>query len=134
MPSDAHQSLERERYVSLETFRKDGTGVRTPIWFARMQRDGEDVLVAMTNGNSYKVKRLRRNPAIKVAACNMSGKEILGPFHDGKGEILEDPETIREAARLLRRKYSWQWRLMEVIAWFGRRQRQWVYLSMALDQ
>lgn len=133
MSSDALQSLESERYISLETFRKNGTGVRTPVWFARMQRDGKDTLVVMTNGTSYKVKRLRRNPAVKVAACNMSGKQILGPFHDGQGEVLEDPGSVREAARLLRKKYSWQWRIMEVGAWFGRRQRQWVYLSLDLS-
>jgi hypothetical protein len=44
-----------ERFVSLTTFRRDGTPVATPVWIAR---DG-DALVVTTPADSGKVKRLR---------------------------------------------------------------------------
>ena len=55
--------LDGETYISLETFRKDGSGVKTPVWAAAL--DGK--LVVMTDGTSHKVKRLRSNPAATAA-------------------------------------------------------------------
>jgi PPOX class probable F420-dependent enzyme len=58
------------KYVSLTTFRKDGTAVATPVWLAR---DG-DALVVMTDPESGKVKRLRNNPSVLVSPCDMRGR------------------------------------------------------------
>src|ERR1700729_2183968 len=44
-----------ERYISLETFKRDGGGVKTPVWAAPL--DG--ALVVFSAGDSFKVKRLR---------------------------------------------------------------------------
>ena len=51
--------LDKERFISLETFKKNGDGVKTPVWSAPL--DGK--LVVFTAGGSYKVKRLRNNSA-----------------------------------------------------------------------
>ena len=61
----AFESLADAQYVNLETFRKNGTGVQTPVWAA----PNGDELVIFTNGNSYKVKRLRRNTSVRIAKC-----------------------------------------------------------------
>lgn len=129
MASEALNSLERERYISLETFRKNGTGVRTPIWFAHL--DGS--MVAVTNKNSYKVKRLRKNSAIKVAACNMNGKKILGPFHDGSAEVVEDAEFEKKSLALLKKKYRLQWGIFSVLARLGGTRGDWIVLRMRIE-
>lgn len=92
-----------ERYISLETFKRDGTGVRTPVWFARL--DGK--LYVFTDGTSFKVKRLRRDARIRVAACNASGG-IRGPWRDGRGRIVVDADLKARAYAALAAKYGWQ--------------------------
>jgi uncharacterized protein len=57
------------KYVSLTTFRRDGTAVSTPVWF--VPENGS--LLVETDGNSYKVKRIRRNDNVSVASCNATG-------------------------------------------------------------
>src|SRR5437870_4923485 len=95
--------LDNEKYVSLETFRKDGSGVKTPVWVAPL--DGK--LVIGTEGGSHKVKRLRNDPRVRVAACNASGKAIRGPWYDGTARVLDAGEAPRGEA-VLDRKYGWQ--------------------------
>ena len=57
------------KYVSLTTFRRDGTPVSTPVWF--VTEDGS--LLVETDGDSYKVKRIRHNDNVTVASCNAMG-------------------------------------------------------------
>ncbi len=68
--------LDAEPYISLETFKKSGDGVKTPVWFARVG----DALWVVTDGTSYKVKRLRRDPRVRLAQCDMRGAAILGAW------------------------------------------------------
>jgi PPOX class probable F420-dependent enzyme len=93
--------LGNERYVSLETFRKDGSGVKTPVWAAPL--DGH--LVVFTEGTSFKVKRLRGNPKVRVAACSIRGT-VRGPWLDGTACILEDEARISQAHGAIREKYG----------------------------
>ena len=58
--------LARERYVSLATFRRNGTEVKTPVWFAVI--DGK--LYVVSAGNAGKVKRLRHSPKALVAVSD----------------------------------------------------------------
>lgn len=57
------------KYLSLTTYRRDGTPVSTPVWF--VEEDGR--LFVTTATDSYKAKRLRRNPAAMVAPCTARG-------------------------------------------------------------
>ena len=59
-----------QRYISLATFRKSGAPVYTPVWFG--EEDGH--LYVMTNSKSGKMKRLRNNPDVKMAACTIAAK------------------------------------------------------------
>ena len=79
----ALSALERATYISLETFKKDGNGVKTPVWFAR----NGDALYVFTDGTSFKVKRISRNSKGRVAECNSTGRNILSPWFDAKVEI-----------------------------------------------
>lgn len=121
----AFDALAKARYVNLETFRKNGTGVKTPVWAA----PAGDELMIFTNGDSYKVKRLRRNPAIRIAKCNVSGK-VKGPWHDGTARFVEDEAGKQEVLRALRKKYGWQ---MVLADWGGAlrgSKKNWVFIAV----
>ena len=98
--------FDHDSYVSLLSFKRDGQGVATPVWAAPL--DGK--LVVFTLRDSFKVKRIRRNPSVRVARCSMSGK-LLGPWRDGTCAVVEDPATEKRAYAALDQKYGWQMRL-----------------------
>jgi uncharacterized protein len=100
VPAEIHA----QKYISLATVRKNNTAVRTPIWFA--ESDGK--LVFMTRNDSWKYKRIRNNPHVKVAPCTMRGK-VTGPDFDGTACVLPPNEWDR-AKRAIRSKY-WLTRL-----------------------
>jgi hypothetical protein len=120
--------LDDERYVNLETFKKDGTGVKTPVWAAPL--DGR--LVVFTDGTSYKVKRLRRDPRIRVAPCDVRGN-LKGDWRDGTGRVLEDAGEKARAMAALRRKYGWQIRVLDVFSWIGRRIGRRAFLELSIS-
>ena len=119
--------LDQERYISLETFKKDGTGVKTPVWAAPL--DGR--LVIVTDGTSYKVKRLRNNPRIKAAPCDMRGN-VKGDWHDGTGRVLDSADDKARAIAALRDKYGWQIRILDFFSWLGRRMNRRAFLEVSL--
>ena len=106
----AFADLRNARYISLTTYRRDGTPVATPVWSAM----GDGRLYVQTGRDSGKVKRLRRDPRVTLARCRASGR-ISGPAVAGRARIL-DAEDAETAARLLRRKYGWQKRLALALA------------------
>lgn len=98
--SDA-SALAAERFVSVTTFKRDGTPVATPVWC--VGQDGS--LLVFTEADSGKVKRLRRDPRVSVAPCTARGRP-LGPAVDGTADIVEDTEQVEA---LLARKYGRVW-------------------------
>lgn len=87
------------KYLSITSYRRDGTPVATPVWFVR---DGERLLVE-TDAESGKVKRIRRNPAVSVAPCTASGKPRGAPM-DARAEVL-GPDALEPERRLMGHKY-----------------------------
>ena len=104
--------LDREAYLSLATFRRDGREVRTPVWFARR---GEHLYV-FSEGDAGKVKRLRNGPRARVAACNVRGR-VHGDWIDAHGRVVDDAKAVREAYAALHAKYGWQ---MTVVDFFSK--------------
>jgi uncharacterized protein len=91
--------LKQEKYISLVTFRKDRTAVATPVWFA--EREGK--LYCMTRSDSGKIKRLRRNPRVRVAPATIRGS-VTGAAIEGTARVLPENEwTIPRA--LIKKKY-----------------------------
>jgi uncharacterized protein len=99
------------KYVSVTSFRRDGTGVATPVWF--VQRDGR--LLVVTAADSYKVKRIRRNPAVTVAPCTGSGRPRGEPM-GGYAELLAESE-VPAVERLMARKYRLDLLIIGPIRW-----------------
>lgn len=103
----ANTPFDQSQYVNVETFKKSGAGVKTPVWAAGV--DGK--LVFNTDVGSWKVKRIRNNPKVRLAACNGNGSKILGPWHEGTARVLDDAAAIARAEAALAKKYGLQRRL-----------------------
>jgi uncharacterized protein len=99
--SDAAPALPafRGRYLSITSYKRDGRGVATPVWF--VQRDG--TLLVETDAASGKVKRIRRNPQVRVAVCTASGR-LRGEQVQAVAELLPDSE-VGAVERLIADKY-----------------------------
>ena len=89
----------RGRYLSITSYKRDGRGVATPVWF--VQRDGR--LLVETDAASGKVKRICRNPHVRVAVCTASGR-LRGEQVPAVAEILPGSE-IGAVERLIADKY-----------------------------
>jgi PPOX class probable F420-dependent enzyme len=100
--SQVFRALAGARYVSLTTFRRDGTAVATPVC---MVMDGARMYV-QAGRDSGKVKRIRRSPQVEVAPCRARG-QVTGPPVPAVAWVAEGGEADL-GARLLRRKYGWQ--------------------------
>lgn len=87
------------KYVSVTSFKRDGSGVATPVWFVV---EGGRLLV-QTDADSFKVRRIRRNPAVEVAPCSAGGRRRAEPVR-GRAEILPS-EEFAHVEELLARKY-----------------------------
>lgn len=93
------QQIAGQKYISLTTFKRDGTGVRTPVWFG--ESDGK--LYVITRNDSWKYKRIRNNPEVEVAACTIRGR-VTGPDYSGRARILP-MEDWKAAHETIKRKY-----------------------------
>ena len=87
------------KYLSITSYRRDGSGVSTPVWFVA---EGGRML-AETAATSGKAKRIRRNPSVTVAPCSATGR-LRGEPTPAHVEFLPPSEEER-AKRLFSRKY-----------------------------
>jgi uncharacterized protein len=123
--STGFAALEAHKYINLETFKKSGEGVRTPIWFATDPSTRLDSSLAKifvyTNDNTGKVKRMRNNGRSRVAPCDMRGN-LLGEWIDARAEIVTGDEAAR-GMRLLDKKYFPWKQILGFFALFAGRKR-----------
>ncbi|MER7313404.1 PPOX class F420-dependent oxidoreductase [Streptomyces halstedii] len=106
------QDFARSEYVSLTTYRKDGTPVATPVWSAA---DG-DVLYIWTRSDSWKVKRLRDDSRVRVTVCDVRGRIAEGaPSAEGTARLLDAAGTAA-VRKVLARRYTWKFWLVDVPA------------------
>ncbi|MBA3946445.1 MAG: PPOX class F420-dependent oxidoreductase [Herpetosiphonaceae bacterium] len=122
--ADPWASLKGAKYISLTTFRKNGTPVPTPVWFAEL----DSRVVVYTLDNSGKIKRIRNNAHVELAASDARGT-IQGPKLQGSASIIPAGQAQRlEAA--LNRKYPWK-RLFNLFARIRRTPRVYLDISSA---
>jgi hypothetical protein len=96
-----HTTFENYQYLNLETFRKNGNGVKTPVWFVQ---DGNTLFVR-TIADSGKVKRIRNHQQVHIAPCKMDGA-LLGNWMEASARLVSDPEIGIKVDRLLGKKYG----------------------------
>ena len=78
-------SLETGKYICILTYKKNGDGVSTPVWFIRK----DNKIYIRTSNQSGKVKRIKNNNNVSYALCNISGR-IKGEWHSGVAKIEPD--------------------------------------------
>jgi uncharacterized protein len=103
MASPVPAPIQGQKYISLTTFRKNGAGVATPVWFG--EQDGK--LYVMTLSKMGKTKRIRNNPQVRVAPCTMRGK-VTGPDLAATARLLPKEDFAR-ARKTITRKYWMAW-------------------------
>ena len=106
------------RYLSVTSFKRDGTGIATPLWFVS---DGSR-LFALTDLHSPKVRRIRRNPRVLVASCRPDGK-LRRELVEARAEVLTAGADLDRVQRLLIERYRVSYRLIMLIYSLGRRLR-----------
>jgi uncharacterized protein len=104
--------LDSARYVSLTTFKKDGSPKSTPVWIT-----GSGGSYLFTTGDkAWKTRRLRRNAAVEVQVCDMRGRaKPNSAIHRGTGEVQTGSEAVAAAERALAAKYGWQFKATQVV-------------------
>ena len=98
-----------ERYLSVETYRRTGQAVATPVWFVV---DGGVIYVYSLAG-AGKVKRIRNNPRVRIAPCDVRGA-LKGAWLDATARIVDEREAAA-AQKLLVAKYGWQKKLFDLL-------------------
>ena len=127
-PTNAEiQRLGAATYLSLTTFRKDGTPVATPVWASQ---EG-DSLYVWTEADAGKIKRLRNNSAVLLAPCDSRGG-LQGAQVEGRAIVKDDVSDVERLRRLHRAKYGVQFRLFDGFASVFRRARGHVVIEISV--
>jgi PPOX class probable F420-dependent enzyme len=102
----------RSKYVSLTSYRKDGTPVATPVWYVV---NGAEMVI-ISDADAWKVKRIRKNSHVVVTVCGIRGGiEPGAPSAEGTARLLDEAQT-QSGRKLLARKYF----MSRIGNWFAR--------------
>lgn len=113
MSSDKLSNLEGHKYINLETYKKSGQSVRTPVWF--VISDGQ--IFITTRPDTGKVKRIRNNQRVKIAPCGMKG-DPKGDWIEGTARFANEAES-QNAVNLRNKKYGFKAKLVGAFAYRG---------------
>lgn len=98
---DITQQFVKQGYINVETYRKNGDGVKTPVWFV----EHEGRFFIRTRTNSWKVKRIRQRPYVRFSPCKADGT-LCGKWVEGQAAIVNDLPWEEEINRRMRSKYG----------------------------
>ena len=107
----------KQNYLNIETYRKTGVGVRTPVWFVL----DDHTFYVRTQADSGKVKRIRNNPQVKIAPCKMDGT-LLDDWIPATAREIKGAETDKEIDRQFDKKYGLMKKLFALGGSLQRRQ------------
>jgi PPOX class probable F420-dependent enzyme len=120
MVPDPFAPLYAHKYMQLTTYRKNGTGVPTPVWFAAERGK----LYVMTLSGTGKVRRIRNNGTVRLAPCTRSGQVVGDALNASARELSPDEYTIAEQP--LSRRYGLMYRLFVFMQKLGKSQRTYI--------
>ncbi|MEK6285551.1 MAG: PPOX class F420-dependent oxidoreductase [Acidobacteriota bacterium] len=125
MTSDKLSQFTGQKYLNLESYRKNGNAVATPVWFAE---DGGELYI-YSLADAGKVKRIRNNPRVRVVPCDARGK-LKGEWIEARARILDGAEA-EKGHRLLDEKYGLLKKIGNVFSKLMKRER--VVIAIKLD-
>jgi uncharacterized protein len=99
--------LSGQAYINLETYRRNGQPVATPVWFTI--DDNNKMIYVVTRIETGKVKRLRNNSKVRIMPCGMRGQP-KGEWLNGKATFAT-PEQLEIALKQRNKKYGLKARL-----------------------
>ncbi len=102
--------LGKTKYIALETFRKNGEGVVTPVWVTAE----DDRLYVWTVDGSWKVKRIHNNSRVRIAASDARGNP-QSEWFEGKATILDSSEDEARQRERLAAKYGIMYRMFSLM-------------------
>jgi hypothetical protein len=91
--------LSKAKFISLETYKRNGEAVRTPVWFV----EESDLIYFHSPEKSWKVKRLQRNPVVRLAPCTRFGR-IEGNWLKGKATRIDGEEDTKRIVKMVNSK------------------------------
>jgi len=124
MTLDATAAFAGQKYLSLESFRKNGQGIAVPVWFAQEGR----TLYVYSEAETGKVKRIRNNPRVRIAPCDMRGR-VKGEWVEAAARLLSGDEA-RHADDLLNAKYGLMKRVLGLFAKLRPHERSYIAIAV----
>lgn len=118
--------LGNPQYIALETYKKNGAAVSTPVWVA--EEAGK--LYVITQDNSWKVKRIRNNPRVRVAKSDSRGK-VQSDWVEATARILDAPTAVEQQGKRLAAKYGLVYHLFMLFMKLTQRKRTSVVIEIA---
>ncbi|NBU64354.1 MAG: PPOX class F420-dependent oxidoreductase [Chloroflexia bacterium] len=100
----------KEEFLSLETYRKNGQTIKSPMWFAQ----DNDAVYLWTMADSSKVKRIRNNPHVNIAPCKRMG-EVTGAWMTAYATIDDSPLMVAQVEAMLLKKIGLFFRIFRLI-------------------
>ena len=113
-------------YIALETFRKNGMGVITPVWVT--QESGK--LYVWTVGTSGKVKRIRNTPRVRIAISDARGNP-KSDWVEANATVLDDAADVAQQRQRIVDKYGLQFQLINLMSRFRRDKPAWVAIEIS---
>ena len=97
---DPLEQFSSQKYINLETYKRDGTPIRTPVWFVI----DKDLIYVITRDSTGKVKRLKNNQHVRIVSCSFKG-EPKNEWVKGKTEMITGEEAD-SVIKLRKKKYG----------------------------
>jgi PPOX class probable F420-dependent enzyme len=110
------RAIQKQKYLNLETFRRNGESIKTPVWFVQ---DG-NILYVQTVANSGKVKRIRNNGNVNIVPCKVDGTPS-GPWASANAREVTSVEIANKVSRMMEKKYGL---IKKLLAFQATRQRR----------
>lgn len=105
-------SIADEKYLSLTTYKKDGTAKALPVWIYGLD-DGR--VGFTTSSSSWKVRRLKNDPRVVLQPSDQRGRIVEGSSPvTGTGEVA-DQATFEQVRAGIKQKYGFGYTMIGVI-------------------
>lgn len=95
-----------QQYLNLETRRKNGATVRTPVWFVQQG----DTLHVWTQADAGKIKRIRNFADVRIAPCRGDGA-LLGDWEPATAIVDDSPQAVDHVRGLFGKKYGFSFQI-----------------------
>ena len=102
---DMLDKFSEQKYINLETYKRDNTPIKTPVWFVI----DNGLVYIITRESTGKVKRLKNNQNVRIVPCSFKG-EIKSEWVNGKAQKIMGSEADK-VIKIRKKKYGFVVRL-----------------------